>query len=255
MNIQKNTYCRFCAEPKLSDKMLNLLDDDIKFEEGKINFLNVMYVDVFNRNSNLPNTVCFVCYETFNKFYEFFEKVKKAQITLINITNDEKCESEDDDRMTGFDNFIDSDSMKIETSDKTTLNNEEKNAEKDLIEIKKEPKDEMEVAIDLQSQQSDTLNVHDILDAALCKVPYTDVTLYAKEVKETTKRIVSEWKEYPWLCSHCNIEFLDVVTLRLHSKTTHSKCSAFVCIDCDNYGSGDFDMFIKHVKMHRKRLR
>ncbi|XP_045782431.1 gastrula zinc finger protein XlCGF26.1-like [Maniola jurtina] len=250
MEKSKNVHCRFCAEPKSSDKMLDISNDEFKHEEisKKLNFLNAIYVNV-NKDNILPKTICFVCYEALNKAYDFLDKVKRAQTILYNIypLEDEDCVS-DDDRPAGFDEPSNTDAasdiIKLEVQlDKNEIN-------KDLL-VKNEPKDE----IDSQESQmyDQTLNVQDILDAALCN-SYPEVTLYAKEVN-SKKKSISLWKEYPWICSHCDIEFLDIVTLRLHSKLTHGKCSAFVCIDCNNLGNDDFEPFIKHVKIHRKKLR
>ncbi|XP_026488755.2 gastrula zinc finger protein XlCGF26.1-like [Vanessa tameamea] len=262
MENPKNIYCRFCAEQKSAEKMLNLLKDTKKFDEilSKLNFLNALYVEVSNRDS-LPKTMCFVCYDSLNMAYDFLDRVKKSQQVLLHMfpEDTEKCDLSDDERMIGFDEMLNTEV----SSDKNIIKQENLDEKTDLdknscIEVKKEPKDEIDASLDT-SQESEiydqTVNVQYILDAAMCNVPYPEETLYAKEVKDGSKRSVSNWKEYPWLCAHCNIEFLDIVTLRLHSKMTHSKCSAFVCIDCDNYGNGDFDYFIKHVKLHRKRLR
>lgn len=255
MEKPMNTYCRFCAEQKSAEKMLNLLSDEKKLDEivVKLNCLNAIYVELSNRDT-LPKTICFVCYDSLNVAYNFLDRVMKAQEVLSNIfTVNEKNDFSDDDRMIGFDEMLNTDAEDTNTIKQEIT--EVKKQPESCLEVKKEPKDEIvEMETSQDSQCDQTVNVQYILDAAMCNVPL-DGTLYAKEVKKGSKRSVSTWKEYPWLCAHCNIEFLDIVTLRLHSKMTHGKCNAYVCIDCDKYSGGDFDFFIKHVKLHRKRLR
>ncbi|XP_039748354.1 gastrula zinc finger protein XlCGF26.1-like isoform X2 [Pararge aegeria] len=261
MEKSRNVHCRLCAEPKTSDKMLDISSDELKYEEvsKKLYFLNAVYVNV-NKDNVLPKTICFVCYESLNKAYDFLDKVKRAQTILYNIypLDDEKCSS-NDERPVTYDEASDAESgpdlIKLEIPTvKNDLNNLHTELMIDKDTIKNEPKDEIDASQESHNYDQ-TLNVQDLLDAAMCNVSYPEVTLYAKEVSNAKKKAISSWKEYPWICLHCDIEFLDIVTLRLHSKLTHSKCSAFVCIDCNNFGSGDFDYFIKHVKLHRKKLR
>ncbi|XP_052742795.1 gastrula zinc finger protein XlCGF26.1-like [Bicyclus anynana] len=252
----KAEHCRFCAEPKSSQKMLDILSNE-KYEEvtKKLEFLNYSIYVNLHKDKTLPKTVCFVCYDSLNKAYDFLDKVKRAQTILHSIYPLVDDNSPSDDGRVGFDETSDiesaANSIKLEEPADNNLNLE---IDLNIEEVKTEPKDEIDV-----SQESDcyeqNFNVQDILNAAMCKVPYPEATLYAKEVVNTGKKSISSWKDYPWICSHCDIEFLDVGTLRLHTKLTHSKCSAFVCIDCDSLGSKDFNGFIKHVKIHRKKLR
>ncbi|CAG5005548.1 unnamed protein product [Parnassius apollo] len=280
----EHTYCRFCAEPKASDKVLKLIKNDEKYEEIilKLAFLNAVYVDVSSNNNILPKTVCFVCYDSLNKAYDFLEKVKRSQDVLSTMfsNNDRpKLDLSDDDRM-GFDDYAPPDSdaevsplVKEEESvpeeTKLTLLNLSNDCGSSL-QVKEEPIEDSiragnvtkNTAIDVANNPSslnydNTLNVKDILDATICNMPYyaPDVTIYAKEVTDERKRVIPQWKSYPWICAHCNIEFLDLPTLRSHSKITHGKCNAFVCIDCKCYTMTDYESFIKHVRRHRRRLR
>lgn len=258
METDKHTYCRLCAEPKSPDKVLNLIKEEKLCEEivFKLCFLNAMYVEV-NSDKTLPKTICFVCYESLNKAYEFLDKVKRSQDVLLHLfsTEDSKFDLSDDDRSYDFLNNDVPESLpvKLEVPGPDA-------GHSDAINLKQEPKEEVDLVIINESSISgdydQTLNVQDILDAAMCKMPFTeDVEIYAKEVSGIDKKAVSAWKDYPWICAFCNIEFLDVVTLRTHAKITHGKCNAFTCIDCKNYAKGDFNSFIKHVRRHRRKLR
>ncbi|XP_068622346.1 oocyte zinc finger protein XlCOF6-like [Battus philenor] len=267
------SYCRLCAEPKASDKVLNLIKSNEKYEEvlHKLSFLNAIYVNISSDNNILPKTVCFVCYDSLNKSYEFLEKVKRSQEVLLSLlTNDcTKTDLSDEDRM-GYDDYVSPDSVaeqspliKEEDSlDDTKLTINLENICDGVLKVKEEPKEEIfnkTADGDTESTVSGidkTLKVQDILGATICDVPYSsDVTIYAREIPDRSKRIVPQWKNYPWICAHCNIEFLDLPTLRSHSKITHGKCNAFVCIDCKGYAKSDFESFIKHVRRHRRRLR
>lgn len=245
----ENNYCRFCAEPKSSEKLLNLQNDGLKHDEiiSKLSFLNAIYVNISNSDA-LPKTVCFICYESLNKAYEFLESVKRAQDILTNLiisADDVKYEPSDDERLSVLDELIaDNDSNDVKTenlkppSEPTNIS----------VEVKYEPKEEIDSI-------PNTLDVHDIIDAAL-DVPLSPaVTIYAKELTDIDKRIVRSWGHYPWICCYCNIEFINIDMLRSHAKVVHFKCSAFFCIDCKTAVKVDFMSFIKHVRKHRKSLR
>lgn len=254
----ENLYCRFCAEPKSSDKLLNIQNDAEKHDEIilKLAFVNAVYVNV-SGDDMLPKTLCFVCYNNLNKAYEFLESVKRAQDILSNIftaAEDSKCDLSDDDRIPAFDDFLcndDSTTVKLEDN---TRNKYSETPQLDIsLEVKHEPKEEP----DLDDQTySDSLNVQDILDAAMCNASFnSNVTIYAKELSDLSKKVVKSWKDYPWVCGYCNIEFLNIDMLRSHCKVVHGKCSAFMCIDCKAGRNEDFTSFIKHVRKHRKILR
>ncbi|XP_072937563.1 uncharacterized protein [Epargyreus clarus] len=256
METDKPTYCRLCAELKSPDKVLNLVKDEKICKEivFKLGFLNAMYVEV-NSDKILPKTICFLCYDSLNKAYEFLDKVKRSQDVLLHLfsNEDSKFDLSDDDRAYDFLNNDISESLPVKLEVPADTGHSD-------INLKQEPKEEIDsTVIDESSVSGDydqTLNVQDILDAAMCKMPFTeDVEIYAKEVSGIDKKTVLAWKDYPWICSFCNIEFLDAVTLRSHAKITHGKCNAFTCIDCKNYGKSDFNSFIKHVRRHRRKLR
>lgn len=255
----ENLYCRFCAEPKSSEKLLNLQDDTKKQDEivSKLAFVNAVYVNVTSSDM-LPKTVCLICYDNLNKAYDFLDSVKRAQDVLNNIftvTDESKCDLSDDDRLTVFDDFLcndDSSAMKTEDGKPNKFTDE---AQIDVrVEVKREMKEEPD--LDDQPSYDDTINVQDILDAAMCNAPYTsNVTIYAKEIPDLSKKDVKTWKDYPWICGYCNIEFLNIDMLRSHCKVVHGKCSAFMCIDCKVGRNEDFASFVKHVRKHRKSLR
>ncbi|XP_049882641.1 zinc finger protein 791-like isoform X2 [Pectinophora gossypiella] len=264
-------YCRLCAEPKGRERLLNLDCDQKKYNEvvSKLSFLNAIYVDITNHVS-LPRTVCFICYEALKKAYDFLDKAKRAQdilCALYQTTADAKYDFSDDDR-TALDEFFgDNDSFtEVKKENESPIKNNQPVASS--FNIKLEPKEEDITATSIiQSAISSiqncptesfeqALNVQDILDVALQKGPFTsNVQIYAKEVPEVGKDTKS-WKEYPWVCAFCNIEFPNVEILRSHSKVAHSKCAAFLCADCKAFGkTDDFDIFVKHVRKHRKDLR
>lgn len=302
MDSNKNAYCRFCAEPKSSDKLLNLQTDGNKHGEVtyKLTFLNANYVNVSNQDS-LPKTICFVCYDLLNKSYNFLNGVKRAQGILTSIfTTGEanNCDISDDDI---GDDFLNSDvpedlpdikqelqtnihdqssstsllfkrtkrkkhqnlnleevntdflSPSPETSIKTELNhlNDSKTEPDFTLDVKTEPKDTKE----FENSYTNSLYVHELLDAALSNNFNSDVTIYAKEVSEFTKRDINTWADYPWVCLYCSIEFISQDMLSTHAKLVHGKCSAFYCIDCKCGRKDDFVAFIKHVRKHRKVLR
>ncbi|KAJ8707296.1 hypothetical protein PYW08_011430 [Mythimna loreyi] len=254
----ENLYCRFCAEPKSSEKLLNLQNDAEKHEEIilKLAFVNAVYVNVTS-DDMLPKTVCFVCYNNLSKAYEFLDNVKRAQDVLSNIftaADESKCDLSDDDRIPGFDDFLCNDeSAAVKLEDNTS----NKYSETPQLDIRLEVKHELKEEPDLDDQTyDDSLNVQDILDAAMCNASFnSNVTIYAKELSDLSKKVVKSWKDYPWVCGYCNIEFLNIDMLRSHCKVVHGKCSAFRCIDCKAGRNEDFTSFIKHVRKHRKILR
>ncbi|CAB3241537.1 unnamed protein product [Arctia plantaginis] len=253
----ENLYCRFCAEPKSSDKLLNLQNDEKKYDEIllKLAFVNAVYVNV-STSDMLPKTVCLICYDNLNKAYEFLDNVKKAQdvlTSLFSAVDESKCDLSDDDRMTVFDDFLCHDaSPAIKLEEKSDRVEEAEGDDK--VEVKRELKEEPD--LEEQTNYDDTLNVQDILDAAMCTTPFTpNVTIYAKEISNLSKKVVKNWKDYPWMCAFCNIEFLNIDMLRSHCKVVHGKCSAFLCIDCKVGRNEDFANFIKHVRKHQKSLR
>ncbi|XP_075988362.1 uncharacterized protein LOC142984544 [Anticarsia gemmatalis] len=253
----ENMYCRLCAEPKSSEKLLNLQNDSKKHDEIilKLAFVNAVYVNV-SSGDILPKTVCLVCYDNLNKAYEFLNSVKRAQNVLSNLfpsTEDNKCEGSDDDRMTVFDDYLGNDDVaEVKIEDKKPKYVDP--SEDVRIEVKRELKEEPEG--EDQTNYDDTLNMQDILDAAMCNVPFTsNVTIYAKELSDLSKKDVKTWKDYPWVCGYCNIEFMNIDMLRSHCKVVHLKCAAFMCIDCKAGRDGDFASFVKHVRRHRKILR
>lgn len=260
METLENTYCRFCAELKSSEKLLNLNEDEKRSNEIllKLSFLNAVYVDVSNRDS-LPKTVCFVCYDSLNKAYEFLDKVKKSQDILTTIfpnTDTSKYDLSDDDRI-AFDDLFDTDNIEEEIPDVKPIISSPKQKISTQIEVKVEPKEEDQINnLQQESENYDqTLNVSDIIDAALSTGPYNNITIYAKELTDLSKKVIVSWKNYPWVCSFCNIEFLDIDMLRSHAKVVHGKCTAFSCIDCKGMKKDDFNSFVKHVRKHRKSLR
>lgn len=265
MDNIKLIHCRFCAEPRDTDKLVNLTMDPEKYEDtaSKLKFLNAIYIDI--ANSKLPKTICFVCYESLTNAYNFLHKVKAAQDLIINIfaPNLLKVEASSD-KFTFEDLIADENEPNI----KQESSSSSKNRPDTQILVKIEPKEEMVVFEPDNDTNStgcspgppdfdDGLNVQDIIDAAMSGTPFTnDVTIYAKEMSDINKKEISEWKDYPWLCSHCNIEFQDIATLRKHSKIVHRKCSAFMCIDCKTFTNNSFSLFVKHVSnKHRTSLR
>ncbi|XP_045508318.1 zinc finger protein 506-like [Colias croceus] len=226
-----NTYCRFCAEQKNSDKMLNLNEESKSKEvHKKLSFLNAIYVDLIN-NNGLPKTICFICYDALDKAYEFLNTVMRSQNVLSSLFNREEYVSEDD---RAYDDLLEE--VKTENYLEQNMLDIKK------IDVKKEPKDEL----------NDDLNVQDIFDAAIRNIP--EMTIYANE-ESNLKKSVSKWSNYPWTCAYCNIEFLDITTLRLHSRVTHGRCNAFTCVYCKNYDCSNFDLFINHVRKHKRKLR
>ncbi|XP_026741993.1 gastrula zinc finger protein XlCGF26.1-like [Trichoplusia ni] len=260
----ENLYCRFCAEPKSSEKLLNLQNDAEKHDEIilKLAFVNAVYVNVTNSDM-LPKTICFICYNSLNKAYEFLDGVKRAQDVLSNIftaINETKDDLSDDDRIPGFDDFLgNDDSAAVKTEGNTSSNHIGQHIVDVRVQVKQELKEEASDGED-QSNYVDALNVHDILNAAICNASFTSnvyepATIHAKEIGDLSKKVVRSWKEYPWVCGYCNIEFLNIDMLRSHCKVVHGKCSAFMCIDCKAGRNEDFTSFMKHVRKHRKMLR
>ncbi|KAL4710356.1 hypothetical protein ACJJTC_003753 [Scirpophaga incertulas] len=269
-----NTYCRFCAELKGADKVLNLDNDGEKCNEisDKLAFVNALYVNV-NTDSLLPKTVCFICYDSLNKAYEFLDRVKTAQKILSNIftVNDKlKHRVSEDEPPADYDDFVINNcsedpeniiTVKSESPSKDSLRNSGQ-VMLDL-EIKSEPKEEIADANIFEvlskdgsagSNYPENLNVQAILQAAISNSPQ-NITLYAKDLSDISKKHIRTWKEYPWVCAFCSIEFLDMDMLRSHSKVVHGRCSAFMCIDCKDIKKHSFTSFVKHVRKHRKCLR
>lgn len=278
MESVDNTYCRFCAEPKNPNKVLNLQSDGEKCDEIllKLAFVNALYVDVNNDNI-LPKTVCFVCYDSLNKAYEFLRRVKESQAVLSSLfTPNEgfKCYASDDDRNESFDDiFLNNDTddcntdVKQEVPSKTNLPQHNTDIYPEL-DIKDEPKDEIQDpsmllqsvlttdTTNIENYNTDSLNVQDIIDAAMSNSSLSsNIKLFAKDISELSKKVVTTWKDYPWVCGFCNIEFIDVDMLRSHSKVVHGKCSAFMCVDCKIVRKDNFTSFMKHIRKHRKNLR
>lgn len=211
MNSTDNLYCRFCAEPRSSEKMLNLQTDVRKQDEivAKLTLLNAMFIDISNRDS-LPKTICFVCYDSLNKAYDFFEGVKRAQSVLTTIfTQKDHSKNASDDET--YDDFlcpgaVEDVPVKIEITPESE-------------DVKQEPKEEKEL-----DDYGISLNVDDILGAALCNTFTSNLTIYAKEVanvSEVAKKSVLSWTDYPWICAFCSFEFMGLDLLRYVCFTHH----------------------------------
>ncbi|XP_053621457.1 gastrula zinc finger protein XlCGF26.1-like [Plodia interpunctella] len=260
-----NTYCRFCAEPKSPEKLHDLREDDKRYQEIllKLSFLNAQYVAV-NCDNTLPKTVCFICYDSLNKAYDFLDRVKRAQDTLSCLfsRNVEKFNDfDDDDRMPGFEDFLSQDTDEAVKEENISPKTGHCMLET-TVEVKNEPKEEytdqanFSDILTTPGQCGQTLDVHDIIEAAICSLPMnSNVEIYAKDLSDLGKTEIKTWKDYPWMCALCDIEFLDMETLRLHAKAVHGKCSVFLCIDCKIARKDNFTSFIKHVRKHRKTLR
>lgn len=260
METFEKVYCRFCAELKSSEKLLNLDDDEKRNNEIllKLSFLSADYVVVSDRDS-LPKTVCFVCYDSLNRAYEFLDKVKKSQEILTTIFTDadaSKYDLSDDDR-NAFDDLFAEEAIDDDSTDVKPLISPPKDKLAVQIEVKDESKEESDPCSPQDSADNfdQTLNVNDIIDAAFSTRSTYNIQIYAKELTDLSKKAIKSWKNYPWLCAYCNIEFLDLDMLRSHAKVVHGKCSAFSCIDCRTWKKDDFNGFIKHVRRHRKILR
>lgn len=207
MNSTENVYCRFCAEPRSSEKLHNLQTDARKQDEivAKLTLLNAMFIDISNRDS-LPKTICFVCYDSLNKAYDFFEGVKRAQrvlATLFTQNDNSKCDESDGEI---YDDFLCSDAV-----DDVPVKIEIEKVPEGL-EVKQEPKEEKEL-----DEYPNSLNVGEILGAALCNSYTSNLTIYAKEVANVTdvgKKDVLSWVDYPWVCAFCSIEFMGLDMLR-----------------------------------------
>lgn len=269
-------YCRFCAELKRSDKLLDLETDPVRLEETshKLIYLNATHVD-FAKLSTLPKTICFVCWDSLNKAYEFFVKLSQAQAILANLhteNSDFKSNISDNDVSSNFDDFFLPDETESAEMDEETARRPPKKPRKDAIsshmnvDVKVEPKEESNQSVDdtvgqcssiTEENFEQSLNVQALLDVAMGDHQFTpNVEIYAKEVPQIPKKTIKKWKDYPWICVHCNNEFTDMNTLRMHSKSVHKNCAAFTCIDCqENVTSYNFDLFVAHVRKHRKSLR
>ncbi|KAM3955774.1 LOW QUALITY PROTEIN: uncharacterized protein ACR2FA_010290 [Aphomia sociella] len=265
MENEEKTYCRFCAEPKTLNKLLNFQADSDKRNEinCKLTFLNALYVEVQSDNI-LPKTVCFVCYDLLNKAYEFLNRVKKAQDVLSDLLiKKDNCDSADDDTMTIFGDYPSPDTVE----DDVVVKREESLLvpykiiyDPHVYDVKSEPKEELSDSSSNhdagrnEEKFDETLDVNDIIEAAICNAP-SNLEIYEKDLSDLSKSEIKTWKDYPWMCSLCNIEFLDLDMLRLHARAVHSKCSVFMCIDCRVARKDNFASFIKHVRKHRKSLR
>ncbi|XP_059062649.1 zinc finger protein 490-like [Achroia grisella] len=265
-NTEK-TYCRFCAEPKSQNKLLNIQSDGEKWNEinVKLTFLNAMYVEVQSENM-LPKTVCLICYDSLNKAYEFLSRVKKSQDLLLDIFlkhKDDNSGHTGEDCMTIFDDYpspggIDDD---VSVKEEELPLKSPKNLTVSLsnVKVKREPKEEIlddtseNCTANIDEKAEQILDVNDIIEAAICNAP--NIEIYAKDLSDLGRNDIKSWKDYPWMCSLCNIEFLDIDTLRLHARTVHTKCAVFMCIDCKIARKDNFASFIKHVRKHRKSLR
>ncbi|XP_063391363.1 putative zinc finger protein 66 [Cydia fagiglandana] len=271
MDRAESNYCRFCAEPRDEDKLFDLkMDTEIcQATVSKLTFLNAMYVDI--SDDTLPKTICFVCYNSLTHAYDFLNKVKQAQDVISNLYSVKKNPCFNfgtDDKLdkVSFDELINDDvetHIKQETSG---IKKRKASTTDSKVSVKVEPKEELETYGPTDDTSSmgrspspsnfdDSLNVQDIIDAAMSGGPFTsNIAIYAKEMSDVSKKVINTWQEYPWLCAHCNIEFQDIATLRKHSKLVHRKCSAFTCVDCKSYGHKSFNAFVNHVIKHRKSL-
>lgn len=187
MNTKQNNYCRFCAKPKSTEKLLDLHEDEITRNDinMKLAFVNAIYVDVSNTDL-LPKTICLVCYDALCKAYDFLESVKLAQDVLSKLFASEiekKRDASDDENISNFDDFLDNETSednldtKIQLSETVT---EQDCINNDVIEVtvKMEPKEENTDSL----AYNETLNVQDIIDAALMVPLSSNMTIYAKEI-------------------------------------------------------------------------
>lgn len=259
----ETAYCRFCAEPKSVNKLLNLEKDCNKRNEVvlKLSFLNADYIDICSTDS-LPKTVCVICFDYLNKTYDFLIRVKKSQDVLATIFcgNDSSKYDLSDDDGGAFEDFLGSDTVPEHASDikQEDTPSDSRNTGHDQ-EIKLEPKEELCETTGLQTTSEifeQGLNVQDLLGAALNRSFSPNVQIVADYDNEIRDCKISSWKQFSWLCSFCNTEFPDVDLLRAHAKTSHGKCSAFSCTDCsESLRKDDFNWYIKHIRKHKKILK
>ncbi|CAG9133627.1 unnamed protein product [Plutella xylostella] len=278
-------YCRLCAECKGPDKLLDLDKDREKCVEinKKLEHLNAVSVNVSNHDM-LPKTVCYVCWDSLNKATEFLDRLLKAQSILSKLfprKESSKQDNSDEDVTHTFDDIFspqphnDDEEVKIKEENipliKLKAYNEAINAVNhanmsttlsNTTSVKLEPKEESSDSPDSSEDapQDSTdpygLNVQALLDAAMGDIPFTpNITLYAKELKVRSKKSIKKWKDYPWVCLHCNHEFPDVQILRVHCREVHNKCATFTCVHCEMSKCYDYDSFVNHVRIHKKSLR
>lgn len=247
MDDTKLKYCRFCAEQKNGEELLDLNDYSYIYKEleEKLALFSVKCVDLSPHN-NLPKTICFVCNTSLNNAYEFFNKVQHSQNVLGAVFYDE----------TNVKHEVPIDSHYYDES-KANVKAEFGSGTNHLD----DPESEL-------SSLENEVEVPIAEDDAELVVTYSGIPMFEKDAKVATPWESSvckdpSWSSYPWLCKFCQVctqfgtlqpAFTDINLLREHSENVHDLCCAFKCTDCSEQFD-DFESFVEHARNHRTALR
>lgn len=243
-------YCRFCAEQKPLNCLLNLEVDLtlLKEVEMKLIYLNIKNID-FSQQNTLPKTICIACYNDLFPTEQLFQKLQHSQIKLSKLfspnrshknTSADDCESSD---------FTDEE-MPVET----------------VMEAAGYSSCAMRRAAEIPSIPHQMAPTNTFCQDPMQALNHTVPTQcqedkIPKESEDNTDysdgknfRKDDSWDGYQWICQHCRDEFRDLNLLREHLMVMHKVCNGFYCVDCLEVVN-NFNTFVKHVRGHRKKLK
>lgn len=235
MDNSDSAYCRLCAESKPNSKLINMQTDDGKRREI-IEKLRRVNGNVDLDLQSLPNTVCFVCLNSLDRAFEFVCGIEKAQSVLQNIITVQQIKKE------------------------TALSD---NESCDSFSYEPLPDVKYDAEIDVKLESPEPGSKEKLKSSGFGAMKRYPVQKQKKRPKNSVKssldaiplaQLKLTWKDYYWVCSFCETQFVSVDELRTHSMMYHNCCNAYRCSDC-NVKKYRLDNFIIHVKKHRKFLK
>jgi hypothetical protein len=253
---ESKAHCRFCAELKSSDELLDLtLHGETYLEFIKIlQFLKVDFVDL-SWTDELPKTTCEPCSTAFNDAFFFFKKVQQSQAFLkayYGVPIMKPAENETKEAIVEA-NVNPSQSQ---PKDAYSFQADVEDGMSSLQENYSVPIVEMRCDDSASSSDSEPKKR---TYKARPKKKRKQSTVYRKprvrKPAEKKARVMKgSWNLYKWICIHCNVKCDTMYELRTHSKDSHNICYGFKCVDCED-DFNTFNSFIEHVRRHRLNLR
>ncbi|KAL4710373.1 hypothetical protein ACJJTC_003770 [Scirpophaga incertulas] len=264
MSTDSKAHCRFCAELKGSDELLDLtLDIETYLEFTKVlDFLKLDFVDISWANE-LPKTTCEPCSTALNDAFFFLKKVKRSQAFLksyYGVTEtDTKMDPSEATNSTNAGQSANKVNASLSTTDSSSNNSDDEtvNPNNDTY---NEPIVELHCGDNSDTSSADETTEKKTIKSVQPKKKRKQSTVYRKPrirtpvVEKKTKFMKGSWNLYKWVCIHCNSKWDTMYELRNHSKESHSICYGFKCADCED-DFNTFNSFIEHVRRHRPNLR
>ncbi|XP_047038208.1 gastrula zinc finger protein XlCGF57.1-like [Helicoverpa zea] len=225
MNDNEYIHCRLCAHFKPKYSLIHLISEEPHCQDI-VKWLSRFNVQINLNDNNLPKMACITCIASLERAFDFIAAVERAQSTLNDIILQPQLVKEEhfsDDENIVYEGPADYDNeiaiIKVESNktDSTSEISVENNIENSSEEKKKR-----------------------LLCTSVDNLPLAQVHM--------------SWKDFQWLCSHCETQFPTSEELQIHSMQHHKVCNPYQCTDC-KAKIFRLDRFLKHVKLHRKYLK